>query len=172
MEVCFIGHKTIEKNEELVSLIKETVITLIKKGATNFLFGSMSEFDNLCWETVTELKNEYSFIKRIYVRSAYQHIDKSYKNHLLKFYEGTYFPPRIKNAGKYSYVERNREMIDKASCCVFYYNENYIPALKQTLKNKALPSRRNSGTKIAYEYALKNKKEIINLYKEKTNEKR
>lgn len=163
MKACFIGHKNINKNEGLICLLTEVVITLIRKGVDTFLFGSMSEFNNLSWEVVTKLKKEYPYIKRIYVRSAYQHLDKAYEEYLLKFYEETYFPEKVENAGKYSYVERNCEMIDNATYCVFYYNENYIP-IKQQSKH-GLQTKRNSGTKIAYKYATKKKKEIINLYK-------
>ena len=73
---------------------------------------------------------------------------------------------RLWSAGKASYVERNQDMINASDYCVFYYNENYVPELKRPPKhNMLLPSRRTSGTKIAYEYALKKKKEIINIYK-------
>ncbi|MBQ7339700.1 MAG: hypothetical protein IJW43_02465 [Clostridia bacterium] len=63
MQVCFIGHRTIQKNEELISSLKQTIIELINKGATTFLFGSKSEFDDLSWELVTELKETFPFIK-------------------------------------------------------------------------------------------------------------
>ena len=77
-------------------------------------------------------------------------------------YEETYFPTKLENAGKYSYVKRNYEMIDSSTYCVFYYNENYTPPLNR----QALPSfKRTSGTKIAYTYATKKNKNIINLYK-------
>ena len=166
MKVCFIGHRTFEETEELISSLKETVVTLIKKGVTSFLFGSMSAFDELSWKVVTRLREEIPYIKRVYVRSAYQYIDKSYEKYLLESYEETYFPSKIENAGKYSYVERNYEMIDSSTYCIFYYNKNYIPTLNRPPKNNILlPSKRNSGTKIAYEYAQKKKKEIINLYK-------
>ena len=165
MQVCFIGHRKIKINEKLISSLKDIVIKLINKGATTFLFGSMSEFDNLALQVVTELKNSYPFIKRVYVRSAFQHITEFYKQYLLEFYDETYFPEKLKNAGKYSYVERNYEIINKSTYCVFYYNKNYIPPIKKQLKNDMLPeTKRNSGTKIAYEYAIKKKKEIINLY--------
>ena len=118
-----------------------------------FLFGSKSDFNDLSWEIVTTLKKDYPYLKRIYVRSAFQYIDKSYEEYLAKYYEDTYFPKKIENAGKFSYVERNYEMIDNSTYCVFYYNENYIP-----------PTKRNSGTNIAYNYAKKKKKEIINLF--------
>ena len=90
----------------------------------------------------------------MYVRASYPFLEKSYEEYLLESYEETYFPPKIANAGKYSYVERNYEMIDSSTYCVFYYNKNYITRLD-----------RNSGTKLAYEYALKKKKQIINLSK-------
>ncbi|MBO5910253.1 MAG: hypothetical protein J6Q15_01955 [Clostridia bacterium] len=167
MQVCFIGHRTIQKNKELISSLNQTIIDLINKGATTFIFGSMSEFDGLSWETVTTLKANYPFIKRVYVRSAYQYIDKSYEKYLLESYEETYFPTKLANAGKSSYVERNYEMIDASTYCVFYYNENYIPAIDQQAKhNMLLQSKRNSGTKIAYNYALKRNKTIINLYRQ------
>ena len=164
MKACFIGHRNIVKTENLVSLLTETIISLINNGVTSFLFGSKSDFDNLSWEIVTSLKEKFPFIKRVYVRSSFMQIDKAYKKYLLEYYEETYFPNKLKNAGKLSYVERNFEMIDKSSFCIFYYNPNYVPPIKNL--NKMLsPQISKSGTKIAYEYAIKKKKEIINLYK-------
>ena len=162
MRVCFIGHRNIEKTDELISLLRDTIVTLIDKGVTTFLFGSKSEFDNLSWKIVTELKKNYPLIKRVYVRAAYQFIDKSYEEYILQSYEETYFPPKLENAGRFSYVEHNYEMIDNSMYCVFYYNEDYMPPLN---RNTLLPSSNNSGTKIAYEYATKKKKIIINLYR-------
>ena len=153
MKVCFIGHRHIRIDNNLISLVKDTITTLIKNGATTFLFGSKSEFDTLCYQIVTELKTEYPNINRIYVRSAFQDINQSYEEYLLKLYEYTYFPPHLENAGKSSYIKRNFEMITHCKYCVFYYNKHYQPA------------KRKSGTKIAYEYAVKNNKEIINLYR-------
>jgi len=165
MQSCFIGHRSIEKSQKLKCLLRKTVLELINKGVKRFLFGSMSEFDNLSWEIVTELKRTYPDIERVYVRSSYQYIDKSYEEYLLNSYEETYFPLKIEKAGKYSYVERNYEMIDNSTYCVFYYNENYMPTLNcQIKKNMSISQKRNSGTKIAYNYAVKKKKKIINLY--------
>ena len=154
MKVCFIGHRTIEKNKELISTLEDTIIQLINKGVTTFLFGSRSEFDSLSWEVVTKLKEKYPFIIRVYVRSAFQHVNKDYEEYLLTFYEKTYYPSKLASGGKFSYVKRNADMIDQSNFCIFYYNENYLPLPKG-----------NSGTKIAYKYALKKNKQIINLYK-------
>ena len=170
MRVCFIGHRVIEKSEEFIMLLKETIVEVINKGVTTFLFGSMSAFDDLSWEIVTDLKEKYPFIKRVYVRSMYPKIvDKSYEEYLLESYEETYFPLKLEKAGKYSYVERNFEMIDKSTYCIFYYNENYVPQCNRQTKRNRWAIRRNSGTKIAYQYAQKKKKKIINVYQPKRN---
>ena len=163
MEVCFIGHRKITPSEELIIRLKNSIVNLIEQGATIFLFGSKSGFDDLAWKIVTKLKKKYPAIKRLYVRAIYKEIDKSYESYLLQFYDETYFPIKIENAGKFAYVERNFEMINRATFCVFYYDENYTPRTEQT--HKFLPStKRKSGTKIAYEYAIKKKKIIINLF--------
>ena len=56
-------------------------------------------------------------------------------------------------SGKAQYVERNQAMIDDSDFCIFYYNKNYHPQTKT-----------NSGTKIAYDYALRKNKKVINLF--------
>ena len=165
MQACFIGHRNVEKTERLISILTKTVDTLVKKGVTTFFFGSKSDFDDLAWQVVTRLQEQYSFIKRVYVRSSFMQINNSYTDYLLEYYEETYFPLQLEKAGKFSYVERNYEMIDKSDFCVFYYNPNYTPQVKKP--NKMLThSKARSGTKIAYEYATKRKKEIINLFNE------
>ena len=63
MRVCFIGHRVIEKSEELISSLRKTIVELINTGATTFLFGSVSEFNDLSWEVVTELKKTFLLLK-------------------------------------------------------------------------------------------------------------
>ena len=54
---CFIGHRKIEKSVELTQRVRAVINDLIEnKGVTTFLFGSRSEFDDLCHEIVTELQ--------------------------------------------------------------------------------------------------------------------
>lgn len=136
MIATFIGHRKIQNSELLTEQIKQTVLNLIdEKQVDTFLFGSRSAFDDLCLETVTEIKKLRPHIKRIYVRAAYPYIDSAYEAYLLKFYDATYIPDKIENAGKAAYVEHNEYMIDKADVCIFYYNENYQPPLKPATKN-------------------------------------
>ncbi len=65
-------------------------------------------------------------------------------------------------AGKSSYIERNYQMIDSSSFCIFYYNKNYIPSIINN--NSKIIRSSKSGTKLAYQYAFRNNKNIINLY--------
>ena len=162
---CFIGHRKIEKTpvlkEKLLNIL-ESLIT--KENVINFFFGSKSQFDDYCYEIVTELKKTYPHIKRVYVRSAFQHIPDWYEDSLLEHYEDTYFPEHMAKAGRASYVERNQEMINKSDFCVFYYDENYLPPRRKNSRRDLFDYQPKSGTGVAYDYAVKKKVEIINVF--------
>ena len=163
MRVCFIGHRKIGDVGQLKDKVKRAIAALIAEGADTFFFGSKSEFDDLCREIVGEFRLLDSNLKRVYVRAEYPIIDSSYEQYLLQFYEETYFPQRMEKAGRKIYVERNQEMIDQSDACVFYYNAKYkLPPVR---RNSALPDiQRESGTAIAFEYARRRGKRIINLF--------
>ncbi len=71
---CFIGHRKIENADQVKEKLTAVISQLIGQGVTVFYFGSRSEFDDLAWEVVTELKETHQDIKRIYIRSAYAYI--------------------------------------------------------------------------------------------------
>ena len=54
----------------------------------------------------------------------------------------------LRGVGRAVYVERNYEMINNSEYCFFYYQKQYV---------------QKSGTEIAYNYARKLKKKIINI---------
>ncbi len=149
---CFFGHRTINETKEQRAQLFEIVERLIvEEGIDTFLFGSKSRFDSLCLEIVTQIKEKYPYIKRIYVRAEYPYISDHYKKYLLENYEDTYYPEKILHAGRASYVERNYEMIDRSRICIIYYNEQIAPTT------------RKSGTGIALDYAVKQHKRIIRI---------
>ena len=123
---------------------------------------NLMPFDDLCHKIVTDLKEKHPHIKRIYVRSAFQHIPDWYEDSLLNHYEGTYFPEHMENAGRASYVERNQEMINHSKFCVVYYDENYLPPRRKNSRRDLFDYQLKSGTKVTYDYAVKKKKHIIN----------
>ena len=147
---CFFGHRTINETEELKSKLSGIIEKLIvDENVDTFLFGSKSEFDRLCLELVTKLKEKYPHVKRIYVRAEFPIINESYTAYLLKYYDDTYYPEKLHGAGRAVYVERNYEMINNSKYCIVYYDE------------QCAPSTRRSGTKIALDYAVKKGREII-----------
>ena len=156
---CFIGHRKVEETPELLERLRKTIKELIcKNDVDTFLFGSKSQFDELCLKITKLLKCVHPEIKLIYYRSHFQHISAEYENYLLKIYDNTLMPKGMENSGRASYVERNQKMIDASNFCVFYYDENYTPSLEKQTK---------SGTTVAYQYAVKKKKTIINLFNKK-----
>ncbi|MBE7013450.1 MAG: DUF1273 family protein [Ruminococcaceae bacterium] len=160
---CFFGHRKIPDKDKIKAVLCDVVENLIlNRGITTFLFGSNSEFDDLCHEVVTKLKEKYQHIQRIYVRAEFPYIDEDFKNYLLGSYEDTYHPESVINAGRAAYPKRNRIMIDSSSFCVVYYDENYTPQKRKVSKNDLTDYQPKSGTKIAYEYATKKGAEIIN----------
>ena len=149
---CFFGHRTINETDELKLKLYELIEKLIvEDNVDTFLFGSKSRFNSLCLEVATKIKEKYPHIKRIYVRAEYPDINEQYTNYLLESYEDTYYPEHIRSSGRAAYVERNYEMIDNSHYCIVYYDEPNAP------------TNRKSGTKIALDYAIKHKKEVIIL---------
>ncbi len=161
---CFFGHRKMTETDELKSRLYNEIETLITyKKVHTFLFGSKSQFDDLCYKIVTELKEKYPHIKRIYVRAEFPYIDDSYKKYLLESYEDTYYPSKMIDAGKAAYEERNYEMINNSRYCICYYDENYMPPRRKNSRRDLTDYQPKSGTGIAFDYARKKELNIINL---------
>lgn len=139
---CFIGHRNVKATTELIKRIDMYIRMLIEqKGVRVFLFGSRSQFDDLCHERVTRMQEEYPDIKRIAFtcRGEYacmkdekeerERIARTVTKRDIKYkdYDGVQQSERIYSAGKASYVERNQDMINESDYCVFYYNPYYLP---------------------------------------------
>lgn len=160
---CLIGHRKVENIVKVTEKLKTTLINLIEKeNVTTFLFGANGEFNDLCYKIVNELKsvyklktifysryNEYAFTYEEKERYSY----KSKKPFPYKCFDEIIEDETIHNAMlKYSYVLRNKKIIEESDFCLIYYRENYN-----------LPNNSNSGTEIAFNYAKKIKKQIIKI---------
>lgn len=169
----FFGHRKIEITEKLKRKLDIQIEFLIEeKGVDTFLFGSRSQFDDLCHERVTLLQAKYPHIKRIaYVcgseyacmedeREELERITRTVTKWDIKYkaYDGVRKSERLCGAGRASYVERNQDMINASDYCVFYEDPYYLVS-------------KRSGTRLALEYAYQKKRggkdiTIINLYEE------
>lgn len=150
---CFIGHRKISVDNRFYCALTSEILNLINQGITTFYFGSKSDFNDICLKIVTKFKQDYPNLTRIFVRAEYEYIDKDYENYLLKRYDSTYFSQLAHNAGRLVYIKRNQELIDNSDVCIFYFDKNY-----------KISHNRSSGTEIAYNYANRKKKRIINIF--------
>ena len=164
---CFIGHRKINETEKLIKRITDETKNLINSGVSKFLFGSRSEFNNLCHGIITRLKKDYPYITRVVYdtkhESSIYESEREKKEKLLSAllhddikllgFETIYSPEKLYKSGKASYIERNEIMIDESDYCIFYYDKNYLPEKSG-----------RSGTGIAYKYAVGKNKKIINVF--------
>lgn len=145
---CF-GHHKIEITEKLKDSLYNIIENLIlNENVRIFLFGGFGLFDDLCHQVVTKLKEKYPYLKRIYVLENEKWIDEYRRPKYLSnddYEEFVYYSPRFEGFYKRIYF-RNLEIIDRSDFILFY--------IRNTEK---------SGAYKAYKYAVKCKKNIINL---------
>ena len=166
MKSCsFFGHRDTEQTEEFKQKVRETVEHLIvEEGVDAFLFGSRSKFDELCHIVVTELKEKYPYIRRIAYLCKHEsgclvgtgmELKRKIKeitgrDAYVPEYEEIKKSDRVNSAGRASYIERNQWIIDESDFGIFYLTEEKRWGI--------------SGTNIVYQYALKQKILMVNLF--------
>lgn len=150
-KVCsFFGHREIEVTEELIKELKLKIEDLIiNENVGIFYFGGFGMFDELCWKVVTELKLKYHHIKRIFCLSDTRHlrVNKRPKNLKREDYEEFIYLDLDFDWWYQRIYYRNVEMINQSDIIIFY------------VKNTS-----NSGAYKAYQYAVRKKKNIINIF--------
>lgn len=161
MTCCFIGHRRIKHKKELASRLRDNICYLLEQGVATFLFGDHSEFNMLCYEVVSELREVYPKIRRIHYRTDYPDADAYTMQFLLDGYEDSICPDGVAAAGKAAYVERNQAMIQASDFCVFYFNNEYLPASRKESKKAITSYQPKSGTGVAFDYAKAHGRTII-----------
>lgn len=143
------GHAKIQDTEELRKIIKLTFKDMIiSKNVRNFYFGGFGKFDEICWEIITELKSQFNDVKRIFCLSDPRHKNSSKRPSWIKtndYEEIIYFDLDY----DYWYTRiyyRNCEIINHSDYVVFFVEHMG-----------------NSGAYKTMKYAIKKKKNIINL---------
>ena len=140
MIVTFCGHGKETYTDEIKKKLYDTVETLIKQGADEFLLGGYGNFDMLAARTVKSLKEKYPHIKSVLV---IPYIDRDFDKSL---YDCSEYPP-IENVPKrFAISKRNEWMISKADIVIAYVAYG------------------RSGASKTLEFAERKKKHIINLF--------
>jgi len=153
-KICsFFGHRQIERTEKLCELITTEITKAIDYGCRIFYFGGYGEFDSLCYQILSEIKQENRAlgIERIYCVAQEKYLRKSVRYFNPEDYEKIiYLMPEFDGWYKSIYF-RNCAMIDRSDYVIFYAEE-----------------RESSGAYKAYKYAKRKKNKIlINIFNQK-----
>lgn len=167
---CIIGHRTIEDDvEKLFEKIGSYVKYLVEnKNVTIFKFGFYGAFNDMCYNLIAGLKIYNPQIKLVLYSlnneiaytfeeaELYQkHYNRKNKDFTFKcFDEILYLNDIDETKFKHACVLRNKKLIDESDYCMIYFRNDYSLPTKNDMP-------RNSGTKIAYDYAVKQKKKIL-----------
>ncbi len=143
---CF-GHSDVEETDRLRERVSEEIDNAIANGVRVFLFGGISDFDNLIHEIVSEKKaqNPLLEIERVYCLPL---VKGSSKPPEKKGYERLDVPAKSSGHRYTSISYRNYAMVDQSDWVLFYAEE-----------------RKNSVAYKTYKYALrlKSNKKIVNF---------
>lgn len=160
---CIIGHRRVENADRVRERLELIYIDLIEnEGVDRFLFGSNGQFNDLAFDVLKKLRGRkvYDVTMVNYLRKGeigWTHVDEEAyyrvgeRPPVKRFYDEVVEDGRIMGVGiRRSYVVRNQKMIDDSDICLFYYDPHYEVSVGG-----------NSGTRMAYEYAMSQNKKII-----------
>lgn len=146
----FFCHRKTIITEELVCRMRELLKSLIVEcNVQTFYFGGFSTFDEVSYNIVSELKQNYPNIKRVFCLYDPRHIRESKRPLWIKnqLYE-EYIYLRLRFDWWYTRLYyRNLEIINRSDYVVVYAEE-----------------KEESGAYKALQYAIKKNKKIYNLF--------
>ena len=144
---CF-GHSDVDITDDLIARTRTEIDKAIESGVRIFLFGGRSDFDDLCYDLVTEKKNTEPQldIKRVFCFALDKHLRKPPGWFVRKEYEALECPTKDFDYWYTSIYYRNLAMIDRSDIILFWVER-----------------RENSGAYKTYRYAVKMHKHIVNL---------
>ncbi len=145
---CF-GHSKVNITDELIARTRIEIDKAVADGVRIFLFGGRSDFDDLCYDLVTEKRNAEPQldIKRVFCFALDEQLRKPPRWFIKKEYEALECPTKSFDYWYTSIYYRNLAMIDQSDLILFWVEKREI-----------------SGAYKTYRYAVKKQKNIINLF--------
>lgn len=145
MSVTFCGHGDIYYDSDIKQSLQKEIETAIKHDETEFLLGGYGNFDLLAATVLKNLKSKYPQIKSTLVTP---YIDKKYDTNL---YDESIYPPLENVPKKFAIIKRNEWTVDKSNLVIAYVKYNW------------------GGASRTLNYAVKKRKNIVNLANQNTN---
>lgn len=119
--VCFAGHRYDFQNIGIEKTLRDTIISLIKKGYTIFYDGGKGYFDKISAEIVLSLKKEFPEIKIYKILTYYNHNKEEL--FLPPLYEGFILPDIEEIFPKVKIIKRNEWIVKSSDLVVCHiYN--------------------------------------------------
>ncbi len=144
---CFFGHKNIPDDISIKLSIYNTVRKQIQwDSVKTFYFYGKDRFNIIGKNVIASLKEEYPYIKSVYVRSDSCDIADDEFEYDQKFC-----------------VKNKYDLIDKSDVCIMYYSEDYVIE-SSPIDDDSTNTELVSDTRDAYIYAKRKNKIIINIY--------
>lgn len=141
---CF-GDFVVEITDELKAKTNEAIEKAIASGIRIFLFGGLSDFDDLVYDIVSEKRAVISQIKRVFCFPQYEDLISFPNWFKIKEYEDLICPEKVCELWYRAFYYRNRAMINQSDIILFYAEK-----------------RENSIVYEAYKHAKEFNKKIIN----------
>ena len=142
MTVTFCGHSTVYPIEPVEAWLRETVASLILRGADKFYLGGYGAFDQMAASVVWAQKTQHPYIASVLVLP---YLDRKV---ISEHYDYTAYPPLESVPKRFAISRRNRWMVDNSDILVAYVTHEW------------------GGAAATLEYAERKKKEIIRYTKE------
>ena len=155
-KVCFIGHRRIGFGP-IRERLKTAIENEIKNGCKFFRMGTHGEFDEMALSVCRELRKTYKHITIEVVITSFKTIEPII-DHDEIFGDEKYYPYADVQTTMYNIEEEhykrqiiasNKQMVDSCDTLICYVNKKHNP----------------SGAKTTMNYAKKQGKTIINIYK-------
>ncbi len=145
---CF-GHSDVPITDDLRARTKAEIEKGIADGVRIFLFGGRSDFDDLCYDLVTEAKTAAPQlgIKRVFCFALDKQLRKPPRWFVRKEYEALECPAKDFDYWYTAIYYRNLAMIDRSDLVLMW-----------------VEAREDSGAYKTYKYAVKKHKRVVNLF--------
>ena len=137
MTVTFCGHSTVYPMEPVEAWLRETVASLILRGAEKFYLGGYGAFDQMAAAAVWEQKAQHPNIASVLVLP---YLDRKV---ISEHYDYTTYPPLESVPKRFAISRRNRWMVDNSDILVAFVTHDW------------------GGAAATLKYAERKKKEII-----------
>lgn len=142
---CFFGNKKIKASKKLEIKIDMLIEELLNQNFFRFLFVGRGEFNRYCRNAVLKAKMSGKNVESIFFQSYF--VSEELDRHLLEYYDRV-LTEKYEDAKEFALIASCQDMIDHSDLVVMYFDRENL----------------DKESCMAFLYAKKKKKEIVNVF--------